>query len=434
MEEKQLAQDLIDFINASPSTYHVVRNIKAALLRKGYQELQSTEKWKLEKEGRYFVSQNDTALFAFVVGSGELASNGFRIIAAHTDSPTLKIKPNPEILVDNSYLKLNVEIYGGPILNTWFDRPLSIAGRVQVQTNNPFKPETKYLVFKKPILIIPNLAYHFNRAVNDGVKIHKQNHTSPIMATIESVLEKDNYLLKLISQEINVEIEEIIDFDLTLYEYEKGSIIGSKDEFISSSKVDNLSMIHAGFEGLFTSTYSDTTQIMACFDNEEIGSQTKQGAGSPILKNILERIVNQFHNTQEDYIRAIHNSFMISADNAHALHPNYQEVHDPTNHPIINRGPVIKYNANQKYTSDSYSGAIFEMLAKKAKSPIQRFVNRSNEPGGATLGSIATSQLEIKSVDVGNPMLAMHSIRELCGVKDHFNIKNIFREFYSNSK
>lgn len=430
-EPQEFANDLIDFVSFSPSKYHVVRNIKAALLRKGFKELPLAEPWQIEKEGKYFVAQNDTTLAAFIVGMGQPEKDGFRVIAAHTDAPTIKVKPSPEIVVNNSYIKLNTEVYGGAILNTWFDRPLSIAGRVVLKSKTPFKPEVRQLIIKRPLLQIPNLAIHFNRKVNDGVPINPQKELSPLLACIKSPLENQNYLVEIIAQELNVSPDAILDFDLALYDTEKGCLIGANNEFISCARLDNLSMIHAGMEGLFTSPNINATQMMVCFDNEEVGSRTRQGAASPFLKNVLERIIYKLNGDKEEYMRAIYNSFMISADSAHGLHPNYAEMSCPTNHPIINKGPVIKYNADQKYTTDAESGAVFAQLAEMAGSPVQRFTNRSDLAGGSTLGSISTTQVDFKCVDVGTPILAMHSIRELCGVYDHFNIKNIFKTFYS---
>jgi aspartyl aminopeptidase len=430
-EAQEFANDLIDFISYSPSTFHVVRNIKAALLRKGFCELPLTESWQIEKEGKYFVSQNETTLAAFIVGMGQPEKDGFRVIAAHTDSPTIKIKPAPEIIVNNAYIKLNTEVYGGAILNTWFDRPLSIAGRVVLKSHDPFKPEVRQLIIKRPLLQIPNLAIHFNRAVNDGVKINPQKELTPLLACIKSPLENQNYLVEIIAKELNISPDSILDFDLSLYDTEKGCLIGANNEFISCARLDNLSMIHAGMESLFTSPNVNATQVMVCFDNEEVGSRTRQGAASPFLKNILERIIYKLNGDKEEYIRAIYNSYMISADPAHGLHPNYTEMSCPTNHPIINKGPVLKYNADQRYCTDAESAAIFAQLAEISKSPLQRFTNRSDLAGGSTLGSISTSQIDFKCVDVGTPILAMHSIRELCGVYDHFNMKNIFKTFFS---
>ncbi len=429
-QEQKFANDLIDFIYASPTRYQAVRNIKAALLKKGYKQLDRGLSWNLQKGGKYFTSKNNSSIIAFIVGSGKVENKGFRIIGAHTDSPTLKIKPEPEIISENSYLKINVETYGAAILSTWFDRPLSIAGRVSLMSSDPLKPNIKTLNIRKPVLIIPNLAIHLNRSINDGKKISKQKDMLPVLRLIEEEFEKDNYLKKLIAEQLKVQVDEILDFDLELYEYEKGSVIGLNDEFISCGKIDDLSMIHAGLDALFNSSASEATNVMACFDNEEVGSGTKQGAASPFLKDVLKRITWALNPEKDAFLRAKVNSFGISADMAHAVHPNIPEKHDPVAKPLINKGPVIKINANQKYTTDAISSAIFEMFCKKAEVPYQKYVNHSDEAGGSTLGSILSSQLDIRMVDVGNPMLAMHSIRELSGVKDHYYMTKIFEEFY----
>jgi len=389
------------------------------------------ESWTLQKGGRYFTTKNASSIAAFTVGTGDIENEGFKIIAAHTDSPALHIKPVPEMTGDGNYLKLNVETYGGPILSTWMDRPLSIAGRVALASENPLRPEQRFVNFKKPLLIIPNLAIHFNRTVNEGKEFNKQKDMLPIMQlVIKDEFEKDGYLKKLLAEQLNVEPEKILDFDLKLYEYEKGSIIGINSDFISSSRIDDLSMVHAGIDALFSSETGKSTNVVVCFDNEEVGSGTKQGAASPFFKDILKRITWALNPSRDAFYRAKINSFGISADNAHALHPNLPESYDPILRPELNKGPVIKYNANQKYTSDAVSSATFEMLCKNADVPMQKYVNKSDIAGGSTLGSILTSQLDIRMVDVGNAMLAMHSIRELCGVRDHYYMKRVFDEFF----
>ncbi|RKD31567.1 M18 family aminopeptidase [Thermohalobacter berrensis] len=429
-KELELAQELIDFIYESPSVFHVVENTKDMLKNNGFKELKLTEKWKLEKGEKYFVSKNNSAIVAFIVGTGEIEEDGFKMIGAHTDSPTFRIKPSPEMVVEDSYLKLNTEVYGGPILNTWFDRPLSIAGRVSLKSDNPLYPEIRLVNIKRPILTIPNLAIHMNRKVNEGIEINKQKDVLPLVSTINEEFEKDNYLIKLLAEELNVKAEDILDFDLFIYECEKGKIVGAESEFILSGKLDDLAMVHAGIKASINTEPAKATNVMVCFDNEEIGSSTKQGAGSPMLRNILERIVYSLGKEREDFFRAIYNSFIISADMAHALHPNYTEKHDPVNKPIINKGPVIKINANFAYTTDSDSNSVYEMICKNSDIPVQKFVNRSDERGGSTIGPISWSQLDIRSIDIGNPILAMHSVRELSGVKDHYYIIKSFEEYY----
>ncbi|KHD37629.1 aminopeptidase [Clostridium acetobutylicum] len=429
--ELEFAKKLIDFIYDSPSPFHSVDNIKNTLIENGFAEIKEENKWELNKNGKYFVKRNDSALIAFTVGSGFVAKKGFKIIGGHTDSPTFRIKPNPEMVSENSYIKLNTEVYGGPILSTWFDRPLSIAGRVTVRGKSALFPETKLLNIKRPILVIPNLAIHMNRDVNSGFKINPQVDTLPIIGIINDKFEKENYLMKIIASELGEDIENIIDFDLFLYEYDKGCIMGINNEFISSSRLDDMEMVHAGLNALVNAKCSEATNVLACFDNEEIGSATKQGADSQFLSDILERIVLSFGGDREDFFRALHNSFMISSDSAHAVHPNKGEKADPITRPHINEGPVIKISAAQKYTSDSNSIAVYEEVCRLSGVPYQKFVNRSDERGGSTIGPITSTHTAIRTVDIGTPLLAMHSIRELCGTLDHMYVEKSFEQFYN---
>lgn len=429
-KEQVFAKELIDFIYDSPSNFHVVENIKDKLNKKGFKELNIRDRWNIEKGGKYYIVKNGTAIISLVIGQGEIEEEGFRIIGAHTDAPTFRIKPSPEILVENNYLKLNVEAYGGPILSTWLDRPLGLAGRVSLKAQNPLYPATRLLNINRPVLIIPNLAIHMNRKVNEGVELNKQKDMLPLVSLINEEFSKNNFLIKLIAKELNVEADEIIDFDIFLYEFEKGSIVGLNNDFISCGRLDDLAMVHAGIEAIGECNPSNATNVMVCFDNEEVGSSTKQGADSPMLRTVLERVVYALGKDKEDFFRALYSSFIISADMAHALHPNHTDVHDPTNRPIINKGPVIKINANQAYTTDSNSSAVYEMICEKAEIPVQKFVNRSDLRGGSTIGPISSTHIDIPSVDIGNPMLSMHSIRELGGVLDHYYIKKSFDEFY----
>lgn len=429
-EEIKFAQELIDFIYESPTSFHAVHSVEKILINCGFNKLMEEDRWDIKKGGKYYVVKNSSALIAFVAGTGNVSENGFKIIGAHTDSPTFRIKPNPEMIAESSYLKLNTEVYGGPILNTWLDRPLSIAGRVALRGKGPLSPKTRLINIRRPILIIPNLAIHMNRNVNSGVELNRQKDILPIAALVDESLEKENYLLRAISEELKVKLEDIIDFDLFLYEFEKGSIIGANNEFISSSRLDDLSMVHAGITALTNTKASEATNVMVCFDNEEVGSSTKQGADSPLLSSILERIVMSLEGDREDYFRALSKSFMISADLAHAVHPNMGEKADPVNRPLINKGPVIKISANQKYTTDSISFAVYKEICKTAGVPVQSFVNRSDEVGGSTIGPISSTHINIRSVDMGSPILAMHSIRELGGVLDHTYTTKSFKEFY----
>ena len=429
-KEQEFAKNLIDFIHKSPSQFHAGKNVEDILIRNGFKKLNLQDKWELEKEGKYYTIKNNSAIIGFVIGKGEIEEEGFRLIGAHTDSPAFRIKPNPEITVEGKYLKLNTEVYGGPILNTWFDRPLSLAGRVSVKTENPLKPEELLVDMEKPIMTIPNLAIHMNKGVNDGLKINPQVETLPLLATINGEFEKDNFLLGLIAEKLNINMDNILDFELYLYAVEKGSLVGLNEEFISIGKLDDLAMVHAGLYGLIDSKVGNATNVLVCFDNEEVGSTTKQGAASPMLRSVLERITIAMGKDREDYYRALSNSFLISSDQAHGLHPNYTEKQDPTSRPVVNGGPAIKMAANQSYTTDSSSSAIYEGICKSINVPVQKFVNRSDLRGGSTIGPISSTQLDIQSVDIGNPILAMHSIRELGGVMDHYYTYESFKEFY----
>lgn len=429
--EQKIAQQLIDFIYESPTAFHAVKNVSSKLKKNGFIELEYDKQWKIEKAGKYFVKKNNSALIAFTIGSGELEEEGFKLIGAHTDSPGFRVKPSPEMVAEGAYLKLNTEVYGGPILNTWFDRPLGIAGRVIVKGENILYPKTMLVNINKPILIIPNLAIHMNREVNDGFKINRQKDTLPLLAMINENLEKEGYLTDLVAKELNIQKDDIVDFDLFLYEYEKGTIMGPNNEFISSGRLDDLSMVHAGTEALINAPITKGTNVMVCFDNEEVGSSTKQGADSNLLLNVLERIIVCLGKNREDFFRAIAKSFIISGDLAHAVHPNVGEKHDPILRPVINKGPVIKIAASQSYTSDADSSAVYELICKKAGVPVQKFTNRSDLRGGSTIGPISSTHLDIRSVDMGTPILAMHSIRELGGVKDHYYCVKSFEEFYN---
>lgn len=430
-KELNFAQDLIDFIGKSPSAFHVIENVKEELVYNGFTELNFSERWNIKKEGKYFVNKNDSALIAFVVGKGDIEKEGFKLIGAHTDSPTFKIKPNPEIIEENTYLRLNTEVYGGPILNTWFDRPLSLAGRITIKGKDLFSPKTYLINIDEPLMIIPNLAIHMNRKVNEGIKLNTQKETLPLLSIVNEEFEKENFLANKIGGKLDVEVEDILDFDLFLYECEKGKIVGLNNEFISCGKLDDLAMVHAGIKGLINSKVNRKTNVMILFDNEEVGSQTKQGAASPMLRTVLERICLSLGGDREDFYRSLSNSFLISADMAHGVHPNYVEKQDPTNRPVINGGPAIKLSANQAYTTDSISSTVYESICKVAGVPVQKFVNRSDERGGSTIGPISSTQLDIPSVDIGNPILSMHSVRELGGVDDHYYLYKSFIEYYN---
>lgn len=428
--KRKFATDLLNYIYESPTAFHAVKTSEILLKSNGFEEIKLNEKWNLKVGGKYFVTKNSSSIIAFVVNSDKIEKEGFRIIGSHSDSPTFRIKPNAEMSVEQTYLKLNTEAYGGSILSTWFDRPLSIAGRVILKSKDTLYPKEELININKPICIIPNLAIHLNKSVNEGYKFNKQKDMLPLVGLINDTLEKDDFLLNQISKSLNINKQDILDFDLYLYEYEKGSLIGANEEFISSSRLDNLSMAHASLHGLIDSKGKSGINIVAVFDNEEVGSSTKQGADSNMLLNILERICLCLGKDREEFFTAIYSSFMISADLAHAVHPNLMEKHDPTNRPVIGGGPVIKISANQSYTSDAYSAGIYKNICEKANVKYQEFVNKSDERGGSTIGPISSTHLDITSVDIGSPILAMHSIRELGNVEDHMKIYKTFVELY----
>lgn len=429
--EKELALDLIDFLYTSPTAYHSVKTVKERLDSNGFSEVKESDKWNLQKDGKYYIIKNDSALIAFTVGNGELEEDGFKLIGAHTDSPGFRIKANPEIVAEGKYLKLNTEVYGGPLLYTWFDRPLGIAGKVSLKGKSPLKPEVKLININKPLLIIPSVAIHMNRSVNEGFAVNKQKDTLPLLALINEKFEKNNYLVNAIAKELNVDAESILGFDLGLYEIEKGSLTGINEEFISAGRLDDMWMVYAGIKALIDSKSNKATKVMVCMDNEEIGSLTPQGANSALLLNILERIALALGKDREELHRALANSIMISADLAHAVHPNAEEKHDPTNRPVLGNGPVLKTAASGSYSTDSYNAAIFEGLCSAAKVPYQKFFNRSDVRGGTTIGPITSSLLTIPVMDMGAPLLSMHSIRELATVIDNVYSVKLFTEFFN---
>ncbi|MBS5950707.1 MAG: M18 family aminopeptidase [Clostridium sp.] len=429
--EKELALDLIDFLYTSPTAYHSVKTVKERLDSNGFSEVKESDKWNLQKDGKYYIIKNDSALIAFTVGNGELEEDGFKLIGAHTDSPGFRIKANPEIVAEGKYLKLNTEVYGGPLLYTWFDRPLGIAGKVSLKGKSPLKPEVKLVNINKPLLIIPSVAIHMNRSVNEGFAVNKQKDTLPLLALINEKFEKNNYLVNAIAKELNVDAESILGFDLGLYEIEKGALTGINEEFISAGRLDDMWMVYAGIKALIDSKSNKATKVMVCMDNEEIGSLTPQGANSALLLNILERIALALGKDREELHRALANSIMISADLAHAVHPNAEEKHDPTNRPVLGNGPVLKTAASGSYSTDSYNTAIFEGLCSAAKVPYQKFFNRSDVRGGTTIGPITSSLLTIPVMDMGAPLLSMHSIRELATVIDNVYSVKLFTEFFN---
>lgn len=432
---------LLGLLDSSPVNFLAVRNICSELDKAGYKQIDLTLPiGKINVGDKIYVTKNDSSVYAFEIGKETLANNGFHMICAHCDSPTFRIKPNAEMLCEGGIVKLNTEVYGGPILSTWFDRPLTLAGRVILKGESAMEPKSVLIHIKRPLLQISNLAIHFNRQVNDGVKLSRQSDVLPILGIINDNLERGNMLMNVICEEVNkelvgknqVNVGDILDFDLYLADATPGCTFGVHNELISSGRLDDLSMCFAGLEALLASKKSDTTKVLAIFDNEETGSQTKQGAGSPFLSYMLKRISFAQSRTEEAYYQAVERAFMVSADNAHAWHPNYPEKYDPTNHPVLGGGPIIKFNAAQKYASDAISAAVFAEICREAGVPCQRFVNHSDVAGGSTLGNILASSIPLRGVDMGNGVLAMHSCRETGSVADHLYCVKAFTQFYNS--
>jgi len=423
------AEELLQFIDKSPTAFHAVSELKKELKNSGFKELDLSQKWDLKEGKKYFVSRNDSALIAFISGQ-DFLEQGFRIISSHTDSPSLKIKPDP-IINNEGLCVLNTEVYGGPILNTWYDRELSLAGKLILKSENSFKLQSELIDLEENLAVIPNLAIHLNNDVNKDGEIDKKKG---LRALITQELnqknteneKEENYedetefdLKNLIAQITDYKAEDILELELFLYPTQKSEFVGPNQEYISAGRQDNLSMVHSALKALISSEAENWTQMAVFYDNEEIGSHTPQGADSPFAGDLIERIIYNLGADKEDYYSIIEKSFLLSADMAHAVHPNFSEEHDQNNRPLLNQGPVIKYNANLKYTTNASTAGVLIDLMEKNEIPYQFYSNRSDKRGGSTIGPIAATQLGIKSIDLGNPLLAMHSSRELGGSADH---------------
>ena len=418
-------KELFDFIENSPSCFHAIQTITEELKQDGFIELIEGKPWELEKGKKYYVTRNLSSVIAFKMPNNNLKS--FHIVASHSDSPTFKIKENAEIEVNNKYVKLNTEKYGGMICSTWFDRPLSIAGRILIKDSNTVK--THLINIDKDLVIIPNLAIHMNREVNDGYKYNAQVDMLPLYGDNSA----KGSLIKTIAQEAGVEQECILGTDLFLYNRMNGRQIGVNNEYTSAPRLDDLECAFTSLKSFINSNSQNSASVYCVFDNEEVGSGTKQGADSTFLYDVLRRINISLGNSEEDYYRLIASSFMVSADNAHALHPNHSGKSDPTNKVYMNDGIVIKYNANQKYTTDGVSASIFKSICDSVNVPYQTFTNRSDILGGSTLGNISNAHVSLNTIDIGLAQLAMHSTYETAGAKDiDFMIKAI-EAFYNTS-
>lgn len=419
-------QGLLEFIKKAPTAFHAVRECEEMLNEKGFIKLNENAKWNLELNGKYYITRNQSAVLAFTLPD-KIEKLSFNISAAHTDSPTFKLKPN-FTLEKGKYGMLNTEIYGGPILNTWLDRPLNIAGRVIIRTLEGLT--TRLISFDKPMCIIPNCSIHYYSELNKGVALNAQNELVPLFC--DANINKED-LLNLIAKRLNIDPDDIISHDLYLALLDRGCIGGANNEFIMAPQIDNLECSYACLQAfLATKPASSSVNVVALFDNEEIGSRTRQGAASKMLADILERISISLSLTKEEHLMALANSFIISADNAQGYHPNYPQKYDPTNAVYLNKGIVIKNAARGSYTTDGISQAYFKMLCKKSRSRFQLNTNRSDILGGSTLGCISLNNVSIHSVDIGLPQIAMHSAYETAGTYDLVDLIKALEEFYRN--
>lgn len=418
-------QKLITFLNDSPSCFHAVENLTRECRENGYTELSEKESWSLKKGGKYFVTRNHSSLIAFQIP--ELDCKGFHIMASHSDSPTFKIKVNPEMLVEGHYLKLNTEGYGGMIMSTWLDRPLSFAGRVFVKDATTEEGFVEKLVAPdENLLIIPNMAIHMNREINSGYSYNAQVDMLPLF----SEQQEEHAFLQYIAKVAEVEAEDILGYDLFLVNQQKAELIGLNKEFVGGGRLDDLQSVFGTKEGFLLAEPKNSIAVLAVFDNEEVGSGTRQGADSTFLQDVLEDIAAGLGRDAHGYRMMVANSFLMSVDNAHAVHPNHTEKADPTNRPYLNAGIVLKYHGGQKYTTDGYTGAVVKTICDQVNVPMQTFTNRSDAAGGSTLGNISTAHVSVDSADIGLPQLAMHSSYELAGVKDTSYLIAFSKAFY----
>lgn len=421
-----LIASLLNFLDASPTPYHAVNNMATRLDHEGFERLTERQTWSLRPETQYYVIRGDSSLIAFATAKQEPAEVGIRMVGAHTDSPCLRIKPQPEI-TKNGYLQLGVEVYGGALMNPWFDRDLSIAGRV-TYLNAANEIYNTLLDYREPVAAIPNLAIHLDRDANKSKSVNPQQHLPVILSTHDSDAKpdfRDMLLTKLKEDQPEAKAQSILDFDLCLYDSQPPQIIGLKHEFIASARLDNLISCYTGLCALLDSR-SSWPSILVCNDHEEVGSQSAVGAQGPFLRSVLER----WCGSTENYQQAVHRSMLISADNSHGIHPNYADKHDQNHGPLLNKGPVVKINHNQRYASNSMTSAIYRRLCETNDIPLQVFVSRSDLACGSTIGPLTASEVGVQTLDVGIPQFAMHSIRELCGVHDVDYLRRSLIGFY----
>jgi len=416
-QARALAQDLLDFIDASPSPWHAVTSVEQRLVKQGFTRLEESQSWRLAAGKSYYVVRGGASVIAFTLGKQALAESGFRIVGAHTDSPGLRLKPQAAFSSDG-LVRIGVEVYGGPIIATFTDRDLSIAGRVTLRNKNGH--ETRLLKFDRALMRLPNLAIHMNREVNDkGLVLNKQTELPLLFAESDDGATADKKFLAHIGDALGVDATDILSFELNVFDTQKGVFWGGNQEFIADSQLDNLASCHAAITALLTAGQADSTSVCALFDHEEVGSESAAGAGGSFLADTISRIASNTGLNEEERLRALAQSFFVSADMAHAYHPNHPAAYEPCHHVLVNKGPVIKTNANQRYSTNADTAARFITLCESAGVPYQQYAHRTDLGCGSTIGPIIASGLGIASVDVGSPMWAMHSIRESAGVLDH---------------
>ena len=432
------AENLLSLVSHAVSPFHAVEAVSSQLAAAGFEELRWTEDWKPKKGGKYFVCHHGSSIVAFTVGKGEPLKGQLRIAAAHTDFPCLRIKTNPD-MQEEDYASINVEVYGGAILNTWLDRPLSVAGRVALKSDDVLKPKMRLIDIKRPILTIPNLAIHLNKEINKGIELNKQTDMIPIAGMIEKKLneestdkkgKKHTYFMDFLAKELNVASSDILEFELSVYCAEDGCFVGLDEDFVSAPRLDNMTSVQALTTGLLETERLDGINMAAYFDHEEIGSKTKQGAGSLLLSYVIEKLIRALGGSHIDFQTAVTEGMLLSTDVGHGLHPNQIKKYDPVNKSSLNSGVCLKEAAGQSYATDAEGVAIVEQMLLSEQIPYKKFVNRSDGTSGSTLGSIASTLLPMLVIEVGVPLLAMHSARELIGSRDQKALTDLLRCFY----
>lgn len=421
---------LFTMLEAGTSAALTVEEAARQLEEAGFEELEFQNSWGLKHGGKYYMKHHGTTLFAFTVGGKLQFRDSFRMAAAHTDYPCLRIKPNPDMQAAG-YEQLNVEVYGGPIINTWLDRPLGISGRVAVRSGDVMRPDMRLVDIRRPLMVIPNLAIHLNREVNKGVELNKQTELLPVIGTVNGEQNEGGAFLDFLTEELKVAREDILDFELWLTCTEQPQMVGIREDFVVSPRLDNLTSVQALVSGIINGARDRGFNLIALFDHEEVGSRSKQGAASLLLQNIMEKICECFGWSSMQIKEAIYDSMLLSVDVAQGTHPNYQGKMDPVNRPVLNGGFCIKEACSQSYATDCEAVAIVEQICRTREIPYQKFVNRSDMPGGGTLGAIASSIIPIPTVDIGVPLLAMHSAVETMGAKDQAAVTELITAFLS---